>query len=82
MEEVHKAVLKRKRVHDDKIIPVHDKIRDHNITPILVQILNDSSELNMVIGTAGDVDHDCWGYENSGGGIEEEALDRSQTKGS
>ena len=37
MEEVHKAVLKRKRVHDDKIIPVHDKIRDHNITPILVQ---------------------------------------------
>ena len=30
MEEVHKAVLKRKRVHDDKIIPVPDEIRDHN----------------------------------------------------
>ena len=49
---------------------------------VLGAVLNDSSELNMVIGTAGDVDHDCWGYENSGGGIEEEALDRSQTKGS
>ena len=31
MEEAHKAVLKRKRVHDDKIVPVPDKIRDHNI---------------------------------------------------
>ena len=30
MEEVHKAVLKRKRVCDDKIIPVPDKIRDHD----------------------------------------------------
>ena len=30
MEEVHKAVLKRKRVHDDKIIPVPDEIRDRN----------------------------------------------------
>ena len=32
MEEVHKAVLKRKRVHndDDKIVPVPDKIRDRN----------------------------------------------------
>ena len=30
MEEVHKAVLKRKRVHDDEIVPVPDKIRDHN----------------------------------------------------
>ena len=37
IEEVHKAVLKRKRVHDDKIVPVPDKIRDRNITPILVQ---------------------------------------------
>ena len=34
MEEVHKAVLKRKRVHDDKIIPVPDEIRECNITPI------------------------------------------------
>ena len=30
MEEAHKAVLKRKRVHDDKIVPVPDKIRDCN----------------------------------------------------
>ena len=30
MEEAHKAVLKRKRVHDDKIVPVPDEIRDHN----------------------------------------------------
>ena len=30
MEEAHKAVLKRKRVHDDKIVPIPDKIRDHN----------------------------------------------------
>ena len=38
MEEVHKAVmvLKRKRVLNDKIIPVPDKIRDCNITPVLV----------------------------------------------
>ena len=37
MEEAHKAVLKGKRVHSDKIIPVNDKIRDCNITPVLVQ---------------------------------------------
>ena len=30
MEEVHKAVLKGKIVHNDKIIPVHDKIKDCN----------------------------------------------------
>ena len=30
MEEAHKAVLKWKRVHDDKIVPVPDKIKDHN----------------------------------------------------
>ena len=30
MEEAHKAVLKRKGVHGDKIIPVPDKIRDCN----------------------------------------------------
>ena len=30
MEEAHKAVLKGKRVHDDKIIPVPDEIRDRN----------------------------------------------------
>ena len=30
MEEVHKAVLKRKRVHDDEIVPVPNEIRDHN----------------------------------------------------
>ena len=35
MEEVHKAVLKGKRVHDDKIIPVPDKIRDHQRVPSL-----------------------------------------------
>ena len=35
MEEAHKAVLKRKRVHNDDVI-VPDKIRDCNITPILV----------------------------------------------
>ena len=34
MEEVHKAVLKRKRVHDDKIVPVPDKIRDHNTSSL------------------------------------------------
>ena len=38
MEEAHKAVLKRKRVHDDKIIPVPDEIRDHNTIGILVNI--------------------------------------------
>ena len=36
MEEVHKAVLKRKRVHDNKIVPVPDEIRDCNITSVLV----------------------------------------------
>ena len=30
MEEAHKAVLKRKRVCDDEIIPVPDEIRDRN----------------------------------------------------
>ena len=35
MEEAHKAVLREKRVHDDKIIPVHDEIRDHNTTKLL-----------------------------------------------
>ena len=30
MEEAHKAVLKRKRVHGDKIVPVPEEIRDHN----------------------------------------------------
>ena len=37
MEEVYKAVLKRKRVCDDEIVPVPDKIRDRNITPVLVR---------------------------------------------
>ena len=38
MKEVHKAVLKGKRVHNDEIIPVPDKIRDRNIpsTPTLL----------------------------------------------
>ena len=35
MEEAHKAVLKRKRVHSDKIIPVPNKIRDCNkVSPV------------------------------------------------
>ena len=38
MEEAHKAVLKRKRVHDDKIVPVPDEIRDHNTMGILVSL--------------------------------------------
>ena len=29
MEEVHKAVLKGKRVHDDEIVLVPDEVRDH-----------------------------------------------------
>ena len=37
MEEVHKAVLKGKRVCDDDNVIIPDKIRDHNITPVLVQ---------------------------------------------
>ena len=36
MEEVHKAVLKRKRVCDDKIIPVPNKIRDCNIVYLVM----------------------------------------------
>ena len=36
-EMMKKAVLKGKIVHiNDKIVPVHDKIRDHNITLVLV----------------------------------------------
>ena len=35
MEEAHKAVLKRKRVHDDEIIPVPDEIRDYNNSRVL-----------------------------------------------
>ena len=31
MEEVHKAVLKEKRVYDNEIVPVSDEIKDHNI---------------------------------------------------
>ena len=37
MEEVHKAVLKRKRVCNDDDVIVPDEIRDCNIAPILVQ---------------------------------------------
>ena len=29
----------------------------------------------MVTGAAGDIDHDCWGYENSKGGMDEEVSD-------
>ena len=43
---------------------------------VLGAVINDSSELNMVIGVAGDVDHDCWRYENSKGGT---GSDVSQT---
>ena len=44
--------------------------------------MNDSSELNMVIGVVGDVDHDCRGYENSKGGMGSDISDGSWTKGS
>ena len=27
---------------------------------VLGVVLNDSSELNVVTGAAGDIDHDCW----------------------
>ena len=37
MEEVHKAVLKRKRVCNDDDVIIPNEIRDHNITPVLVQ---------------------------------------------
>ena len=42
---------------------------------VLGAVSNDSSELNMVTGAAGDIDHDCWGYENSKGGMDEEVSD-------
>ena len=45
---------------------------------VLRAISYDSSELN-VISTAGDVDCDYWGYENSKGGMDEEVLDDCQT---
>ena len=36
MEEAHKAVLKRKRVHNDDDVIVPDKIRDHNSVAIFI----------------------------------------------
>ena len=49
--------------------------------------MNDSSELNIMIGATGDVNHDCWGYENSKGGTgsdtsDSDILDGSRIKGS
>ena len=41
---------------------------------VLGAISKDSLELNMVIRGVGDVDCDCWGYENSIGGLDEEVL--------
>ena len=46
---------------------------------MLGAVVNDSSELNMVIGAVGDVDLDCWGYENSNRGIDDDISDVSQT---
>ena len=40
MEEAHNTVLKRKRVCDDEIIPVPDKIRDYNTWNIFQCIQN------------------------------------------
>ena len=53
---------------------------------LLGAIMNDSSELNMVIRAVGDVNHDCWGYENSKGGTgsdisDSDILDGSWIKG-
>ena len=43
---------------------------------VLGAVLKDSSELNLVIGAAGDIDCDCCGYENSKGGMmDKEVLD-------
>ena len=36
MEEAHKAVLKRKRVHDDKILLAPNKIKNHNTTSFYI----------------------------------------------
>ena len=49
---------------------------------VLGAVLNNSSELNVVIRAAGDVNHNCCGYENSNGGMDEEVLDGSWTSGS
>ena len=43
--------------------------------------MNSSLELNVVIGAAGDVDRDCWEYENSKGGTDLDISDGSQIKG-
>ena len=51
MEEAHKAVLKRKRVHDgdDEIIPVPDEIRDRNILHIMTHMTPyDSYDSTMI----------------------------------
>ena len=44
--------------------------------------MNDSSELNVVIGVAGDVGRDCWRYENSKGGTGSDVLDSDISDGS
>ena len=44
---------------------------------VLGVVLNDSLELNVVIGAAGDVDCNCWGYENSNGGMDDDVSDAS-----
>ena len=47
---------------------------------VLEAILKDSLELNVVIRAAGDVNHNCWGYENSNRGIDKEVSDVCQTR--
>ena len=49
---------------------------------VLGVVINDSLELNVVIRAVGDVDLDCWGYENSNKGIDDDTSDASQTNGS
>ena len=59
MEEVHKAVLKRKRVHDNKIIPVPDEIRDHNKNLMLGLRTDHLLSNRMVIGIGTRVLNPC-----------------------
>ena len=49
---------------------------------VLGAVVNISLELNMVIGAAGDVNLNCWGYENSSGGMDDDISDVSRTNGS
>ena len=49
---------------------------------VLRAIMNNSSELNAAIRAAGDVDHDCWGYENSKGETGSDISDLDISDGS